>query len=88
METVILTMILVVCLMQLVLIQVFLVIAAKKYMDSKKKDCSSQKNDRPEPFEQESKEQRAAEQEMKLFQQGLANMLSYDGNASKRGAED
>lgn len=88
METVILTMILAVCLMQLVLIQVFFVIAAKKYMDSKKKDCSLQDNEKSERFEQESKEQRAAEQEMKLFQQGLANMLSYDGNASKRGAED
>ena len=88
METVTLTMILAVCLMQLVLIQAVLAIAAKKYMDSKKKGCSLQDNEKSERFEQESKEQRAAEQEMKLFQQGLANMLSYDGNASKRGAED
>ena len=52
------------------------------------KFASLQDNEKSERFEQESKEQRAAEQEMKLFQQGLANMLSYDGNASKRGAED
>ena len=88
METVILTMILAVCLMQLVLIQAVLAIAAKKYMDSKKKDFFLQDDEKSERFEQESNEQRAAEQEMKLFQQGLANMLSYDGNANKRGAED